>query len=587
MILKIEQILEYTTIFPEKDYASYQVDLVLKKYSREMLIRAVNVLSMNYGNAYMPDSQKTFFSSVIRPQLFENIDSRICKYLQNTHRKKVCFCTQRTILELLRRIFEIPPTDFKNNGTPDVFEYDLFCILVYLNEALMKFKSYNEYDPDKFQALIYLSNYVHNDLTNIDYKRVLLTQILYFNYLRLFLNNCQDAISLRNKVLNNLRISDLDEFMYTITCLVALYVNEKSTSNGCPMLNLDKIKAARLNKDICEFLSIGMDDTYPYVISNDKDYNRRDNNLDYRVFRSHPLIKMDDGCYIIYSLPILCERLYNGFVFDLSNAYTGKDFFSFYNKQFVEHYLFHNIILNCIGKHTSCTYPTIAEINSGNYKKEQHHQPDFYIREKYKLVIFECKSIKLHSIIRENADVDELIGILQNKLEESIQNIDKSRHVKDKSELVGISQLINYIVRIEDDIFPFDNTIPDDVAYYPVLVLDDPLIIQLGLTNLLNQWYYKRIKKQIPEAMCHPLVVTSIDMFALYSNIFRKQGFTAVFDKFFSENVNYTKDGFVDTISPVMDFSVFLHTHYHPNKTAINNMVSHLNEVAKSYIYKS
>ena len=58
------------------------------------------------------------------------------------------------------------------------------------------------------------------------------------------------------------------------------------------------------------------------------------------------------------------------------------------------------------------------------------------------------KSIKLHSIIRENADVDELIGILQNKLEESIQNIDKSRHVKDKSELVGISQLINYIVRI-------------------------------------------------------------------------------------------------------------------------------------------
>jgi hypothetical protein len=181
--------------------------------------------------------------------------------------------------------------------------------------------------------------------------------------------------------------------------------------------------------------------------------------------------------------------------------------------------------------------------------------------------------------------VDELIRILQNKLEESIQNIDKSRHVKDKSEQVGISQLINHIVRIEDDIFPFDNTIPDDVAYYPVLVLDDPLIVQLGLTNLLNQWYYKRIKKQIPEAICHPLIVTSIDMFALYSNIFKKQGFTAIFDKFFSENVNYTKDGFVDSISPVMDFSVFLHTHYHPNNTAMNNMVSHLNEVAKSYLF--
>ena len=150
MTLKIETILEYSTIFPEKDYASYQVDIVLKKYSREMLIRAVNVLGMNYGNVYMPDTRKTFFSSVIRPQLFEEIDDRICKYLRKTHRKRVCFCTQRTILELLRRIFKIPPIDFKNDGTPDVFEYDLFCILVYLNEALMKFKSYDEYDPDKF-----------------------------------------------------------------------------------------------------------------------------------------------------------------------------------------------------------------------------------------------------------------------------------------------------------------------------------------------------------------------------------------------------------------------------------------------------
>ena len=64
MTLKIETILEYSTIFPEKDYASYQVDIVLKKYSREMLIRAVNVLGMNYGNVYMPDTRKTFFSFV-------------------------------------------------------------------------------------------------------------------------------------------------------------------------------------------------------------------------------------------------------------------------------------------------------------------------------------------------------------------------------------------------------------------------------------------------------------------------------------------------------------------------------------------
>lgn len=581
MTLKIETILEFSTFFPEKNFAEFQIDTILKKYSREMLIKAINILSKNYGNAYIPDPHKSFFSSVVSSALLNDIEERLNLYLNKKHKKSVCFCTKRTILELLRQIFKIPPTDFKNDGTPDSFEYDLFCVILYLNEVLMKFHSYEESSYSNFQTLIYLSNYVHNDLINIDYKRVLLTQIYYFNCLSHFLEEREEAKDLKGRILDKLKVDNLDEYLYTVTSLVAFYVENKSFQMVC----LDTNKAFRFNEGICDFLSIGKNDVYFSSIHDENERNNRNLNLDYRVFRAHPLIKMEEGCYIIFSLPILCERLYNGFVFDLMNVFAGKDFYSFYNKHFVERYLFRNTMVTCLGKKTSYTYPTITAIKANVNEEEQDNQPDFYIREKYNLIIFECKSIKINSSIRDDADVKSLTELLQNKLYESKTNIDKNRHTKKKTEKVGISQLVYCINCIEDDIFPFDNSIPDDVAYYPVLVLDDPLIVQLGLTNLVNQWYLGRVNNELKEAICHPLIVMSIDTLALYSDTFKQQGFTTIFDKFFSENTHFAQDGTVKSIDPMVDFNVFMQSHYHPNKKLINDTLLDLKKVAKAHIF--
>lgn len=581
MTLGIETILEFSALFSKEDFADFQIDIILKKYSRELLINAINVLGKNYGNAYIPDCQKLFFSNVVSPALLNDIEERISKYLRKTHRKKVCYCTRRTILELLRRIFEIPPTEFNNDGTPDSFEYDLFRVILYLNEVLMKFNSYDESDTSNFQTLIYLSNYVHNDLINFDYKRVLLTQIYFFNSLCRFLEEYEGAKDLMNGILKKLKIDNLDEFLYTVTSLVAFYVEDKSSQ----MLRLDTNKAYMFNEGICNFLSIGKNEVYASSIQDENERNNRNLNLDYRVFRSHPLIKMEEGCYIVFSVPVLCERLYNGFVFDLMNVFAGKDFFGFFNKYFVERYLFRNTITTCLGKKTSYTYPTITAIKSNAGEEEQDNQPDFYIREKDNLIIFECKSIKINASIRDDADTKSLTELLRNKLYESKYNLDKSRHIKKKVEKVGISQLVYCINCIEDDNFPFDNSIPDEVAYYPVLVLDDPLIVQLGLTNLVNQWYLSRVNDELKEAICHPLIVMSIDILALYSNTFKQQGFAKIFDRFFSENTCFTQNGTVKSIGPMMDFNVFMQSHYHPNKKLINDTLSDLKKVAKAHIF--
>ena len=110
MQIEIQKILEYRDIFPNE--ALLDIDCILKKYNRDLLIRIVNALGMNYGNAYMPDT--TLFSEKSALRVRE-LNERINKYAPNLIDTRVCYCTQRTILELLRHILSIPVEKYKNN----------------------------------------------------------------------------------------------------------------------------------------------------------------------------------------------------------------------------------------------------------------------------------------------------------------------------------------------------------------------------------------------------------------------------------------------------------------------------------------
>lgn len=92
---------------------------------------------------------------------------------------------------------------------------------------------------------------------------------------------------------------------------------------------------------VLDNISIGIDEYVAYDSNDNKD---RNNNVDYRMFRSRPLIKGKDGYYNPVNYQMICELMYNSLFFVLSELY-GKDFNSFYNKRFVEEYLFHRTML--------------------------------------------------------------------------------------------------------------------------------------------------------------------------------------------------------------------------------------------------
>lgn len=64
MNIIIEKILEFHDLFPEEK--ELDVFSVLKKYSKKYLVLSSNILSHNYGKAYIPDKNNTFFLFIVK-----------------------------------------------------------------------------------------------------------------------------------------------------------------------------------------------------------------------------------------------------------------------------------------------------------------------------------------------------------------------------------------------------------------------------------------------------------------------------------------------------------------------------------------
>ncbi|MBO4851652.1 MAG: hypothetical protein J5529_12250 [Prevotella sp.] len=556
MELIIEKILEYQDIFPND---VLNVEVILRKYSREKIVKTVNCLSMNYGNAYIPDENNTFFSEISKEKI-KKLNIVIGNYLKQNNISKVCYCTQRSILELLRYTFSIPQNLFENSAKNENLEYDMFKILLYINQDLMKFSS----KEDNSTSLVFLHNYILNDITNGNYNITYHTQIWYFNCLLSFLNENDKGIILKDLYLQKVGITSLRHYIQTLVYLFYIYIETKSKNiKGCPVLYFDfiKDKTRFLHREVCDYLSLDINEIIPYSSDNDA---QRDNNVDYREFRAHPLIKLSDGKYIIYNLQLLCERIYNGLFFDIKQVWSNKDgdYFQFYNKEVIEHFLFQRTILKCVGNKTTYYYPSKQDILLPNVKDEQDNQPDFYIREKDSLILFECKGVKINGSIKDKADADELIRTIKNKLYLSTENTDKKRKAKRKKEFVGVTQLVKLINSIEDDNFFWDSNIPNDVDYYPVLVLEDPRLSQMGMMKLLNEWYKPLLAKEnLTDTICHPLIVMSIDTLFRYSEVFKQKGFHYIFNEFFKKNCKNIPHLEWD-INPLADFDMFMRQNF-------------------------
>jgi hypothetical protein len=551
---ELKQVLEYTIFFNEKK--ELDIISVLKRYNRITLVKMAAVLSHHYGNFEMPNNGKTFFSEksqkhiVYVNEVFENYYNKINLNKNNT----VIVSTYRTALELWRLIFSIPVEEYSNTMPEEDEEFYLFKVILAINEKIFRFKKKTKKEIDE---LIFLNNFLNNDSNYYAYNEIMQSQMYYFYKLVNFIPQNEVMSRASDVLLSKWGITSWKQYYATILWLTKKTDEYfKNNQTGVPIVPLWNMmlndETGLFSETLIESLCINEDD----YISIEKV------NTDYRQFRSKPFIKLKDGSgVIVINNQFLCERLYNSLYFDFMPLINGKKssigYFD-YNKDFVEKVLFRETFFKCLNDNV-VTWPARNIHN----EKEDRHEPDFYARyPNGELLIMECKAIKMNGEIRDDADYDRLLAELHEKIVLKTRNIDSARkEFKKDPEPIGIGQIINHIDSIEDYTFKWDNGIPDQVAYYPIIVFEDVRLLQPGLMSILNKWFYEEIKKrkeiELKDIACMPIIPVSINTLYLYDDKIRNKELFRLIDEYLILYAKDQNDGSY-AIEPISDFDAYL-----------------------------
>lgn len=549
----IQLLLEYSALYPEK---MLNLTEEIRFFSREELIDMFRSLVCHSGEWKVSDlTKEDFFSSGSKEFIDRMV--RIQDYIKknNTTPHNVSYACHRTLLEFLKLIFGVTPEECKNSikrQDSNIAGVKFFDILLAINEQkITPFVTSTAQNAD-FSRLFYSLLYAGNEFENINYKLCYYEQMYCARSFFEFITSREEYKGLYQTFIESFEINSWKDYFRTMLILILIADKKKE-------VYINIVEHKRLCENVLRKLSINQEE-YIKIDNND------DENRDFVKFRSCPLIRMNNGDYIVYDKILLIRRLYNSLYFDLQSCgfkYRGKSFSQFYKEVFVEKFLFDRTMLFCLeNRNIASCFPAITDINQDDFvdRKEAVDQPDFYFREGNDVFVFECKAVKLNGNLKSNLNVEEIIAELKNKL--CLKTW--SGKYSDKKELkqpknVGVGQLVKHIESIETNNFQWDEYISENALYYPVLVLESSEISLFPLSSILNEWYLDllEVKSSIQREKCRPVIVMTIRILFLFSDLFSKNGFKYYFDKFFADTKSVEIDGSY-SMNAFIDFETWM-----------------------------
>lgn len=563
----VVKIMEFSEFYPNEKFDAIEV---LKGFGKQMLIKSAHLLSIHYGNVFYPDFLDIYFSGVTRAKHFQQLSADINAYLSRINMKqatKVAFCSCRTIDELWRMIFSIKNEDYRNEVAIEDAEMILFKVILAINERIYSYKKTRLLHGSE---LIYAYSFTNNDGNNFDFYHIASTQFYFLYMLDSFVQK-NDVLQKVSQVLfQKWGISSWKEYGVTLF-LIAKKTDEyrKKHETGLLILTDNSVtdETGLFSMPLIDSLSINEADYIPYIPANCD----RNNNNDYRAFREKPFVKLSNGeGYVLTNLEFLCERIYNSLYFEFIQLFNKNDIGHLdYNKCFVEKFLFQHIIFECM-KGNAYTFPQNYNLQCN----EDENEPDFYCRCGDSVLIFECKAIKINGQIKDDADVGRLMDELYEKIVLKTKELSTGKKLE-KPKPIGIGQLVKHIERIKDNVFSWDNNIPDDVRYYPILVLEDSKLIQPGLQHIINKWYKEELSRQnigFEDIETSPMIVVSLGVLNKCKDVIKNVGFENIID-LFEQECDKQKN------SPFLNFDYYLEEY--AEKFGCDSSKKNLQEVLK------
>lgn len=470
--------------------------------------------------------------------IHKNVNSFIQKITKNP-KNEYTFLDNVSLLILTERLLE-RENNLKQltNLTPEqelnLFKAYLLCSQYWIDNQLPGFNSskiQNEIDLIKvllptqlpYQEILELKDFRLQFIKAIYFFKFCESNELFVSYLDIFLNEYK-----------------LESWQKYLVNLISLYVRK-----------FEKLKTPSV---------INVEDEFPEVINFLEELSISTDGFkssdDFLKVRENPVYQIDKNNFVFLNLNFLVDKLYQGIQFDFArvliknNAVYGKkkikstvDFMGIYGDVFSENGLFYSIMNYAFEKSKYIRF-------TGDEMKSiiGDGEPDYYMRDKAKVYLFEFKNVFLGANIKHSKDY-EIIK------DEVFKKLVKNQNGSPK----GVTQLVNVIEKIRNGEFnKFDDYDFDKTIVYPVIVYVDFSFNLGGINFLLNKEFRKQIeeKKISSQGNIKNLVLIDLDSFIKFQDLFRDK--TLKINNCLNGYYEYLRD-YKDIFNRISTFNMFIH----------------------------
>lgn len=245
---------------------------------------------------------------------------------------------------------------------------------------------------------------------------------------------------------------------------------------------------------------------------------------DFTGLRNKPVLRYNENKFLFLNLNFFIDKLYQGIQFDFANAlrkakatYKGNviknfpDFKQIYGEIYSEHGLFYEVI-----DYVFATQKKYLKISGETLKKTiEDGEPDYYIRDKSKVYLFEYKDVLINADAKHSYDYEKVKAEIFKKLVENQGGKAK-----------GVTQLVNSIEEIANGEY---NKIDDydfsKAIIYPIIVYTDPTFDMPGINYLLQKEFIRQLKNKglNSKLTINKLTLIDLDSLIKFQDLFREK----------------------------------------------------------------
>ncbi len=521
--MDIHRTVAYSDIYGEHNYEVSQYLSSINIDRKELIkvclhfIYSANIKSDIYSfcNCFFCTDNSDFRNDFIAKYiLWSNQINPIAQTLQTN--TLVSPISLHTALEMLRICFSLNEqsslTSTRGDSKTEIEQQILKAVLL-VNESLGK-SEYNTHIVPSSENLntaigLCTNQIAYNDFTNINDIEKLLVAFNKAEMLFEFLDKTEIGSELTEDFITLYNCGSWLEYLFVIA---KYYVLSKSNTNSYTTILLDEIdENYKRDLTILDNFAIHIDDN---ISLND--------NMDYKVFKNKPLIKLSSTEFIVINNILCLDKAYTSIFFSLKDIYSkikqkqypeksrkniDGDFFRYYTSDFSEEEMFYGVIGEIF-----YNYKYIVRLSEKECKEINNQlqgEPDYYIRINNDIFLFEFKDKLIQGDRKASQDTKSVVEMINEKF-----------IVND-----GVRQLVNNIERIVNGEFVYDPQIKSTaVNIYPILVIGDSRFDVAGF----NFWLNEELKDSLQSNGANinnkikPLTVVTIDTLILYKNEFNE-----------------------------------------------------------------